>query len=325
MATIVESERAGIIRERERADVIQAIPGSASKLSWGAIFGGAFVALGVWILLYTLGLALGLSSVNPANAGSARSAGTFTGIWSVITPLVALFVGGVVAARTAGIVDKTGGALHGAVLWGVTTLLGTFLVGMLLSSVLGTVFNVGKAAVGAGGAAAVGAVTGGGSAAKAFGLDANDALAPVNQRLRQQGKPAITANQLESATKDIVTEGVRQGHVDRELLVSNIAQNTQLSRQDAEDVANRVELQVDQAKGKASQMGEQVQQGALKVAGSSGRVFWGIFWGLLLGLGASVLGATLGVSRKQRIRAEGAVVTTPTTPTTPTTRREVYP
>ncbi|MHA7628309.1 hypothetical protein [Corallococcus sp. M7] len=315
MAAIVESERAGII---------PAVPGSAYKLSWGAIFGGTFVALGVWILLYTLGLALGLSSVNPADASSAKSAGIFTGIWSVLVPLVALFVGGLVAARSAGIVDKAGGAMHGAVLWGLTTLLGVFLVGMLLSNVLGAVFNVGKAAVGAGGSAAVGAVTGGGDAAKAFGLDANDALGPVNQRLRQEGKPTITANQLEAATKDIVTEGVRQGRMDRELLVSNIAQNTNLSRQDAEGVADRVEQQVDQAKAKAGQVGQQVQQGALTVADRSGRVFWGIFAGLLLGLVAAVLGATLGVSRKQRIRAEGAVVVPPTT-TPPGPRREVYP
>ncbi|MFB1483326.1 hypothetical protein [Corallococcus sp. RDP092CA] len=315
MAAIVESERAGII---------PAVPGSAYKLSWGAIFGGTFVALGVWILLYTLGLALGLSSVNPANAASAKSAGIFTGIWSVIVPLVALFVGGMVAARSAGIVDKGGGALHGAVLWGLTTLVGVMVVGMLVSNVLGAVLNVGKAAVGAGGTAAVGAVAGGGNAAKAFGLDANDALGPVNQRLRQEGKPAITANQLEAATKDIVTEGVRQGRMDRELLVSNIAQNTNLSRQDAEGVADRVQQQVDQAKAKASEVGQQAQQGALKVADRSGRVFWGIFAGLLLGLVAAVLGATLGVSRRQRIRAEGAVVTPPTTPT-PTSRREVYP
>ncbi|QAT82768.1 hypothetical protein EJ065_1164 [Corallococcus coralloides] len=313
MAAIVESERAGII---------PAVPGSAYKLSWGAIFGGTFVALGVWILLYTLGLALGLSSVNPADASSAKSAGIFTGIWSVLVPLVALFVGGVVAARSAGIVDKAGGAMHGAVLWGLTTLLGVMVVGMLVSNVVGAVFNVGKAAVGAGGTAAVGAVTGGGEAAKSFGLDANDALAPVNERLRQEGKPTITANQLEAATKDIVTEGVRQGRMDRELLVSNIAQNTNLSRQDAEGVADRVQQQVDQAKTKAGEMGQQVQQGALTVADRSGRVFWGIFAGLLLGLVAAVFGATLGVSRKQRIRAEGAVVTPPTTPTT---RREVYP
>ncbi|WP_375756709.1 hypothetical protein [Corallococcus exercitus] len=317
MAAIVESERAGII---------PAVPGSAYKLSWGAIFGGTFVALGVWILLYTLGLALGLSSVDPGDAGSAKSAGIFTGIWGVIAPLVALFVGGMVAARSAGIVDKAGGALHGAVLWGLTTIAGVLLVGMLLSNVLGAVFSVGKTAVSAGGSAAVGAVTGGGGAAQAVGLDANDALAPVNQRLQAEGKPAITANQLEAATKDIVTEGVRQGRVDRELLVSNIAQNTNLSRQDAQEVATRVEQQIDQAKGKVGQVGEQVQQGALTVADRSGRVFWGIFAGLLLGLVASVLGATLGVSRKQRIRAEGAVVTPPTTTTpTPTSRREVYP
>ncbi|RKH06447.1 hypothetical protein D7V97_22490 [Corallococcus sp. CA053C] len=315
MAAIVEGERAGMI---------SAIPGNASKLSWGAIFGGTFVALGVWILLYTLGLALGLSSVDPGNTGSARSAGIFTGIWGIISPLIALFVGGVVAARTAGIVDKTAGAMHGAVMWGLTTLLGVIVLGMVLSSLLGAVFNVGKAAVEAGGSAAVGAVKEGGSAAKAFGLDANDALAPVNQRLQQEGKPTITPDQLQAATKDVVSEGVRQGKVNRELLVSNIAQNTNLSRQDAEEVATRVEQQVDQAKGKAGQVAGQVGQGAMQVADRSGRVFWGIFAGLLMGLIASVLGATLGVSRRQRIRAEGEVITTPPTQPTPP-RREVYP
>jgi hypothetical protein len=302
MAAIVESEKAGII---------PATPGTAYKLSWGAIFGGTFVALGVWILLYSLGLALGLSAMDPSNPSSAKSAGIGTGIWSLIVPLIALFVGGVVAARTAGVVDKMGGALHGAVLWGLTTLAGAIVMGMVLSSLLGAVFSVGKTAVSAAGSA----VSQGGQAAQSFGLDADDALGPVNQRLRQEGKPAVTADQLQAATRDVVSEGLRQGRIDRELLVSNIAQNTQLSRRDAEDVANRVEQQFNQAKGKVGQVGQQVQQGALKAADTTGRVFWGVFFALLLGLVSAVLGATLGVSKRQRIRAEGAV----------TPRREVYP
>jgi hypothetical protein len=36
-------------------------------LSWGAIFGGAIAALGVGALLHSLGLALGLTSINPQN------------------------------------------------------------------------------------------------------------------------------------------------------------------------------------------------------------------------------------------------------------------
>jgi hypothetical protein len=312
MAAIVENERPG---------VISANAGTPFKLSWGAILGGAFVALGMWILLYSLGLALGLSSVDPGDPGSARSAGIGTGVWSLIAPLIALFVGGYVASRTAGVVDKQGGALHGAVLWGLTTLAGTILMGMALSSLMGAVFSVGKSAAGAAGSAVVGAASQGDNAAQAFGLNADDALAPINQRLRQEGKPAITANQLQAATKDVVNTAVRTGNIDRNVLVSSIAENTKLSRQDAEEVATRVEQQFSQAKGQlgqqAQQVGQQVQEGALKAADKTGPVFWGIFGALLLGLVSSVLGSTLGVSKRQRIHAEGAIKTTP--------RREVYP
>jgi hypothetical protein len=301
---------------------IEAIPGIPFKLSWGAIFGGTFVALGVWILLYSLGLALGLSSVDPADPGSAKSAGIGTGIWSLIAPLIALFAGGMVASRTAGVVDKMGGALHGVVLWGLTTLVGVIVMGMALSSLLGAVFNVGKTAVGAAGTVISGAASQGGqlgNIARSFGLDAEDALAPVNQRLQQEGKPVITAAQLEAATKDVLNTAVQQGRLDREMLVNSIAQNTALSRQDADDIAGRIEVQWSQAQGQVGQIGEQVQQGALKAADTTGRVFWGVFFALLLGLVSSILGATLGVSKRQRFYAGGTVVP----PVGP--RREVYP
>ncbi|WP_224242121.1 hypothetical protein [Hyalangium gracile] len=310
MAEIVEKSR------------VEAIPGIPFKLSWGAILGGTFVALGVWILLYSLGLALGLSSVDPGNPGSARSAGIGTGIWSLIAPLIALFIGGLVASRTAGVVDKMGGAMHGAVLWGLTTLVGVILMGMAISSLLGAVFNVGKSAVSATGAAISGAASQGdqvGNIARSFGIDANDALAPINQRLQQQGQPAITADQLQAATKDVIGTALQQGRLDRDLLVSSIAENTALTRQDAQEVAGRIEAQWNQAQGQVGQVAQQVQQGALQAADTTGRVFWGVFFALLLGLISSILGATLGVSKRQRFFAGGKVIPAVGP------RREVYP
>ncbi len=318
MAAIVENQAPG---------VIPAVAGNPYKLSWGAIFGGAFVAMGLWLLLYSLGLAMGLSSVDPNNPSSVRAAGIGTGIWSVIAPLIALFCGGFVAARSAGRLDKGGGALHGAVMWGLTTLVSIALFGMLLSTILGTVLRAGGAVVGATGAAVAGAASGGGQAAQAFGLDANDALAPINRRLKEEGKPTITANQLQAATSDALTTALRTGELDREVLVSSIADNTRLTRQDSEEIADRVNQQFTAFRGKVGQVGEQVQQGALQAAEPTSRVFWGIFGSLLLGLIAAVVGGTVGVSRRQRIAAEGAVITTPPPrPTEPVgPRREVYP
>ena len=304
--------------------------GAPVKLSWGAIFGGTFVALGVWVLLYALGLALGLSSVDPNDPGSAKAAGIGTGVWSLIAPLIALFVGGAVASRTAGVLDKAGGAIHGAVLWGLTTLAGVVLLGFALSNLLGGVLSVGKSAAGAAtnaaGAAAGAANQGnaGSALAKGLGLDMNDAMAPLNQRLRAEGKPAVTADQLQAATSDVLNDSLRTGRVDRAQLVSSLAEKTNLSRRDAEDVATRIEQQVNEKRGQVGQKVEEVkqdvQQGALTAADKTGKAFWGVFGALFLGLISAVLGATLGVTRRQRIHAEGSVREVVGAP-----RREVYP
>src|SRR5688572_16152819 len=68
------------------------------RFSWGAVFAGAIVSIGIWLLLYVLGLGIGLTAINPAEVGSLRGAGLTTGIWSLIVPIVAMFLGGIAAA-----------------------------------------------------------------------------------------------------------------------------------------------------------------------------------------------------------------------------------
>jgi len=280
-------------------------------MSWGAIFGGAVAALGVWMMLYALGLALGLSSLDPRNPSSLKSSGAFTGIWGLVTPLIALFVGGLVAGRGAGIVTKLGGAIHGLVVWGLTTLAGVFLLVNLISALVGGVASVGKTAVQAGAGAAIGAAANidqMGKVAGGFGLDVDDALQPVNQRLRAEGKPPVSAEQLRAAANDVVQQGWRQGRVDRGLLINSVAQNTGLSRADAEQIAARMETQFNTAKAnlgdKLSGAAQSVQTGALQAAETTGKAFWGIFGALFLGLASAIVGATAGVSKRQRMWAE---------------------
>jgi hypothetical protein len=112
------------------------------RLSWGAIFGGTFVAAGIWILLYALGLAVGLSRLDFDTGRALRAAGIGPGIWSFIAPVLALFVGGLVTARCAGFVDRASGAIHGAVMWGLTMLAGTILISITLSSLVGAMVGV---------------------------------------------------------------------------------------------------------------------------------------------------------------------------------------
>jgi hypothetical protein len=276
-----------------------------NRVSWGGVFAGTLIALAVFLLLHTLGLAAGLTAIDPDNPRSLKGVGIGTGVWSIIAPLIALFVGGVTAARSAGYVDRAVGAIQGAVVWALSTVLGAFLLAMAVTAMVGAGVKAGAAAVS--GAAGVA-----GSAGSAVGLDVDDALAPVNQRLRQQGLPPVNADQVNAATRDAVSTAVRTGNFDRQTIVTALSRNTSLSRDDAEMLAGRLEAQWNQKK---SQVLPQVQHGALQAAETAGKALWGVFIALLLGLVSAVVGGVVGVSQRQRFAAEtGPAPVLPTRP-----------
>src|SRR5262249_39165410 len=146
------------------------------RISWGAIFAGTFTALGLWMLLYAFGLAIGLTALDPNKPASLKSSGIFTGIWGLITPLVALLVGGIVAGRGAGLFRREEGAMDGMVMWGLTTVLGAFFVISAAGAVLRGVATVGQAAARAGGAAVGAAAQGAQGTAQQLGIDEDDVL-----------------------------------------------------------------------------------------------------------------------------------------------------
>ncbi|NLE29059.1 MAG: hypothetical protein GX629_05265 [Phycisphaerae bacterium] len=117
--------------------------GTFKRISWGAIFAGTFVAVIIQIMLTLLGVAIGLGSISPAEGEIASEAlGTGAAIWWIISTLIALFIGGWVAAHFAGVVRTIDGALHGLVTWSLAmllifTMLGTTL-GALGTAALGT-------------------------------------------------------------------------------------------------------------------------------------------------------------------------------------------
>lgn len=117
-----------------------------SNLRWGAVVGGTVAALGIAALLYSLGLALGLSSIDPRDPGSVRPSGIFTGVWALAVSLVALFVGGFVAARGAGALTRMAGSLHGLVMWGLTVVVGMWLIGTVVSGLLSGAAAMGRTA-----------------------------------------------------------------------------------------------------------------------------------------------------------------------------------
>src|SRR5688500_8206212 len=93
-------------------------------LRWSAVLAGATAAVAIWMLLQLIGMGAGLAAVELDDSGSLRSVGIGTTVWSMIAPLVAMFVGGLVAGRLATTFDSKVGAAHGFVTWAVTSLAG---------------------------------------------------------------------------------------------------------------------------------------------------------------------------------------------------------
>ncbi|MGF1551180.1 MAG: hypothetical protein ACFBWO_01605 [Paracoccaceae bacterium] len=123
--------------------------GLLSRVSWGAIFAGAVVAVAAMLLFSLLGFGLGFGLVNPLTE-SAPTEGVATGglIYFVVTQLLATFIGGFVAARLAGVPIAMTSALHGASVWAVTTVTIVFLGFMGGSAVVGGLTSLAGSAIG---------------------------------------------------------------------------------------------------------------------------------------------------------------------------------
>lgn len=107
------------------------------RVSWGAIFAGAAIAMAIMVLLGLLGVAIGATISDPVSGDtpSAEAYGVGAGLWWIVSGILALLAGGWAAARLAGLRRKGEGPLHGLVTWAVTT---TALV-LLMSSAIGAI------------------------------------------------------------------------------------------------------------------------------------------------------------------------------------------
>jgi hypothetical protein len=114
-----------------------------NKVSWGAIFAGVVVGLVVQVLLTMLGVGIGVATLDPGT-GDNPGVSTFsivTGIWYVISGIVAAYTGGYIAARMSGKTVATSGALHGLTTWAFTTLLVLYLLSTAVGGIVGGAFS----------------------------------------------------------------------------------------------------------------------------------------------------------------------------------------
>ncbi|HEX8988820.1 MAG TPA: hypothetical protein VF816_12750 [Rhodocyclaceae bacterium] len=136
------------------------------NLRWGGIFAGLSVGIACNLLLLLVGVSIGLGVFDVNKVGQpGHTASIAAMVWNVVCMIIAAFVGGYVAARSAGMHRSSDGVLHGAVSWGVTMLVSMLLATSATSAVFGTMFasasgiasNVAGNVTGTGGGASSGA------------------------------------------------------------------------------------------------------------------------------------------------------------------------
>src|SRR5471032_2239673 len=105
------------------------------RISWGAVIAGVILSLIVYLIMSVLGTAIGASLLAPmSQPNPGRVFGFGSGVWVIVTTVLAVFVGSYFAGRCAPVL----GWLHGLLAWAVMTLL--LLYGM--TSIIGGAVSV---------------------------------------------------------------------------------------------------------------------------------------------------------------------------------------
>ena len=131
----------------------------AAWVSWKSIFAGVLAALAVAMVLGLVGIALGFTVIDPMAAHPMEGVGATFGVWSLVSWVISLFVGGGVA----GMFASQRGYMHGFLVW----------AGVLVICAVLTMSAVGAAVRGAGNLAASG-VSAAGSAISGVAGEAAD-------------------------------------------------------------------------------------------------------------------------------------------------------
>ena len=109
------------------------------RVRWGPIFSGLVVALATQLLLSALGAAIGTGFLSDSGAprSNAGGVGTGVGIWSIISLLISLFVGGWITTHACGPMNRSTALLNGAILWATTLALSSWLLASGVSGAFG--------------------------------------------------------------------------------------------------------------------------------------------------------------------------------------------
>jgi hypothetical protein len=271
-------------------------------LSWGAIFAGVAVAMVVYMLLNLLGIGIGASTldVQAGDVPSGTAFGIGAVIWTILSALIALFVGGWVTGRFTTLGDQPlNRALHGVIVWSLVYLISALIVTTAVGKLVGGAANM----LGKGISSATQGVASMGqramqaasenpqqaqNVAQTLGFNPEQLLrniVPAGQPNTQQ----LTAN-LTSAAKNFFSEEGNSNQQARNDLVQALMA-TGRSQAEANQMVDQWQQSYVQAREQAKEVADAAASATAKAA------FWA-FITMAIGLIVSVLGSILGKQRE---------------------------
>ncbi len=284
------------------------IESSKSAMSWGPIFGGAFAATGVTLILLLLGSGVGLTMISPwpGQSASAESIGVTAAIWLVVVQWLSAALGGYLTGRL-----RTKWAAihsdevffrdtaHGLISWAVATV---FVVGFLASS-LTSLAGAGAQAVGQ--AATAASIAGAASASSESSVTDLSTSYFTDTLLRADQNPPQTKppqDNIASEVSRILLQGAVQGEIpaeDKSYLATIVASRTGLSETDAKARVDAVLKRVDDAKLAAQEAADKGRKAAATTA---------MLGALSLIIGAFIASAAAAIGGRQRDEVQDVVL-----------------
>jgi hypothetical protein len=268
------------------------------RISWGAVLAGAVIVIAVHLSLSLLGVGIGLSTVDPAagDTPGATSFGLGAGIWWVVSNLIALVLGGYVAARLSGMPLRGDGIIHGVLTWAVTLLVTIYLVTTGVGTLVGGAFSVVGNAVSTLGQGVAEAVP---QALNAAGVSPEQIQQEAEQLLRPEQPGQLSAEQarteLMGTLRQMVTDSEQEAAQARERAAAIIAQQAGISPEQAnqrlEQMTAEVQRRADEAKAQATEAAD-----ATASAASSASIW--AFVAFVLGAAAGAWGGSLGTRNR---------------------------
>lgn len=242
------------------------------RVGWGSVFSGFLVGIGIFLLLTTLGLAIGISTadVGPGEQIDARGAGLGAAIWSALTLLIALFVGGMVATRAGMVHDRATGMIEGMLVWVLSMLtiiwLATSGIGLLANTFSGLVGGVTQGATAAVRSVDVGELSRG---------DPEQIVARINDPQTAQLVAAATGMPQDEARSTL----------------QQIAGRVEAARGDPARAAAEARQGLQQI---ASRAGERVERAAAEAQPAASATIWSTLAAMVVSLLAALGGSAIG-------------------------------